>query len=297
MRNQSQWLIELVRAALCEDVGPGDLTSLGCLEPNPVKAKIVAKQDGVLSGLRPMLLVFHIVDSANTIHLRKNDGDRFTKGETLVEIDGFNQSVLASERVALNFLAHLSGVATLTSRFVETVHGTGAIILDTRKTTPGLRILEKQAVAHGGGQNHRMGLHDMVLIKDNHIASAGSITAAVRNVREFLITPDFRAQFPTNATDIEIEVEIVTESQLVEAIRLGVRRLLLDNQSIDSLRTLVAKARSLDPEVKLEASGNVSLDTVRTIAETGVDYISIGQLTHSAPVADLSMQIVEQPLG
>ncbi|HPC11980.1 MAG TPA: nicotinate-nucleotide diphosphorylase (carboxylating), partial [candidate division Zixibacteria bacterium] len=141
MRDQSLWLVELVKAALGEDVGPGDLTSMGCLEPNPAKARIVAKQDGVLSGLRPMLLVFGIVDSANTVRVFKNDGDRFAKGETLVEIEGFNQSMLAGERVALNFLSHLSGIATLTAKFVAAVAGTGARILDTRKTTPGMRVL------------------------------------------------------------------------------------------------------------------------------------------------------------
>ncbi len=288
------WLPELIRAALREDIGPGDLTTLACLDPNPVAAKIVAKQDGVLSGLKPMYMVFTIIDSANVVRPLKHDGDRFVKGETLIEIDGFNQTVLTSERVALNFLAHLSGIATLTATFVDAIKGTDAVILDTRKTTPGMRLLEKEAVVHGGGRNHRMGLYDMVLIKDNHIASAGSITNAVERLREYLRTPEFRLQFEKKAEEIPIEVEVTNEAELVEAIGCGVQRLLLDNQTVDSLAALVRKARSINPGVQLEASGNVSLATVRGMAETGVDFISIGQLTHSAPVADLSMQVTEK---
>ena len=148
-------------------------------------------------------------------------------------------------------------------------------------------------MVHGGGSNHRVGLYDMILVKDNHITSAGSITQAIAQIREFLSTPDFRLRFDMKAVDVEIEVEVVSEEQLVEAIAAGVKRLLLDNQSLESLAALVTRARAIDPAVKLEASGNVSLATVAAIAATGVDYISVGALTHSAPVADLSMQIVE----
>ncbi len=294
MQDAKKWLFELVKAALAEDIGPGDLTSLACLEPDALLAKIVAKGDGVVSGLEPMLLAFQIVDSANVVKPLKKDGDSFQRGDVIVEIDGFNQTVLATERTALNFLAHLSGVATLTSKFVTAVAGTRAVILDTRKTTPGMRMLEKAAVAHGGGQNHRIGLYDMILIKDNHIASAGLIKAAVEHAREFLDTPDFRLQFECKAEDIEIEVEVTTEEELTEAIEAGVKRLMLDNQSPESLKALVDKARSLDSSVKLEASGNVSLETVAQTASSGVDYISVGQLTHSAPAADLSMQIIKK---
>lgn len=281
----------LVKEALAEDVGRGDLTSIACLEPNPVKAKLVAKSPGVLSGLMPALLVFDTVDSANKIFTHYRDGDHFSAGDVILQIDGFNQTVLASERVALNFLAHLSGIATLTSKFVELTAGTDARILDTRKTTPGWRQLEKMAVRHGGGHNHRFGLFDMVLIKDNHIASAGSIRGAVDMAREFLQSRDFRVQFQTEAEKILIEVEVISEAQLREAIEARADRLLLDNQTVESLKLLVRLARKIDPSVQLEASGNVSLDTVAAIAATGVDYVSVGAITHSAPVVDFSLQV------
>jgi len=288
-------ILELVRAALAEDIGKGDLTSLGCLEPNPMKAEIVAKSDGILSGVRPARLTFEIVDSANRVTFEQNDGSPFRKGDVIARIDGFNQTVLSSERVALNFLGHLSGVASLTAAFVEKVKGTGARILDTRKTTPGWRCLEKKAVVHGGGVNHRYGLYDMILIKDNHIASAGSIKKAVAMAREFLGTADFRLQFETEAEEIQIEVEVTSESELTEAIEAGVNRLLLDNQTVDSLAGLAALARKLNSSVELEASGNVNLDNVAAIAGTGVDFISIGALTHSAPGSDFSLNVTGSP--
>ena len=285
-------IVALVKAALAEDIGPGDLTSLACLEPNPVKAQIVAKSDGVLSGLVPLALTYEIVDSANAVTPMINDGDVYSRGDVVVEIDGFNQTVLASERVGLNFLGRLSGIASLTRQFVDRIGERNCRMLDTRKTTPGWRRLEKDAVRHGGGANHRMGLYDMVLIKDNHIASAGSITNAVALTREFLDTPDFRLQFDCKAEDIEIEVEVTTESELLEAIAAGVERLLLDNQSLESLGRLVKVARDTNPDILLEASGNVTLETVSDIAATGVDFISAGALTHSAKAADFSMKVV-----
>ncbi len=282
-----------VQTALKEDVNRGDLTSLACLEPNPMKARIMAKSDGILSGIKPALLAFDIVDSANVVRPLKSDSEPFSRGDVIFELDGFNQTLLTAERTALNFLGHLSGIATLTGKFVERTRGTPCRILDTRKTTPGLRMLEKQAVVHGGGCNHRFGLYDMVLIKDNHIASAGSISEAVRRTREFLTTPEFRLQFEMRAEDVQIEVEIATEVQLKEAIDSGILRLLLDNQSVESLAHLVSTARRLNPAVELEASGNVNLETAASIAATGVDYISIGALTHSAVSSDFSMKAVE----
>ncbi|RKX28558.1 MAG: carboxylating nicotinate-nucleotide diphosphorylase [Candidatus Zixiibacteriota bacterium] len=283
----------LVKAALEEDIGPGDITSQACLEPERITAKIVAKSEGILSGLKPALMAFQIVDSTNKIRTLLKDGDRFKLGDTIIEINGFNQSLLASERVALNFLAHLCGVATLTGKFVDKVRESECRILDTRKTTPGWRFLEKEAVVHGGGVNHRYALYDMVLIKDNHIAAAGSITQAVIRTREFLAVPDFSSQFGRDGTQVEIEVEITSPDQLKEAISVGVNRLLLDNQSSVDLRNMVKCAREINPDVKLEASGNVTLDNVSEVAATGVDYISIGALTHSVPASDLSMRIVE----
>jgi nicotinate-nucleotide pyrophosphorylase (carboxylating) len=286
-------MLKLVKAALAEDIGCGDLTSLGCLEPNPVKAVIVAKSSGTVSGIEPLVFVFKTVDSANRLKLCKRDGDTFEPGDEIVQLDGFNLTILASERTALNFLGHLSGIATMTHRFVERIRDyPNCRILDTRKTTPGWRLLEKMAVVHGGGINHRTGLYDMVLVKDNHIASAGSIKDAVSKMREFLKSREFRAQFDTDAEKILIEVEVTSEPELTEAIEAKVDRLLLDNQSPESLHNLVSVARRLDPGVKLEASGNVSLETVASIAATGVDFISIGAITHSAPVSDFSLRIV-----
>jgi nicotinate-nucleotide pyrophosphorylase (carboxylating) len=237
--------------------------------------------------------VFHLVDSANRVKLHRHEGDSFEPRDVIFEVEGFNQTILSSERVAINFLAHLSGIASLTNQFVKKISGTRCRILDTRKTTPGWRYLEKLAVRHGGGCNHRMGLYDMVLIKDNHIAAAGSITNAVNLMREYLLSREFRVQFQQEADKIQIEVEVQTETQLREAIATGVNRLLLDNQSIDSLSRLVQVARSVKPDLELEASGNVSLETVAGIAATGVDYISVGAITHSAPVSDFSLQVVE----
>lgn len=283
----------LVEAALKEDIGPGDLTSLACLEPNSVTAAISAKSKGVLSGVIPVLLAFDIVDSANTIRPLKQDGDSFDVGDIIFEIEGFNQTVLTSERTALNFLGRLSGVATYTSRFVDKIKHTNCKILDTRKTTPGWRLLEKKAVAHGGGVNHRIGLYDMVLIKDNHIASAGSITNAVEQTRDFLDSPEFRIQFKTKKEAIDIEVEVTNAEQLQEAIHVGIKRILLDNQSPGQLKELVKLSRELDEEVLLEASGNVNIDNVASVAESGVDFISIGALTHSAVSSDFSLNLKE----
>ena len=284
--------LRLIKAALTEDIGKGDLTSLGCLDPGPIKAHLVAKSAGVLSGMVPALHVFDIVDSANRVVPHFKDGESFGVGDIIFDVEGFNQTVLASERVAINFLAHLSGIASLTNLFVKKVEGTRCRILDTRKTTPGLRLMEKLAVTHGGGVNHRIGLYDMVLIKDNHIASAGSIESAVTLMRDYLKSREFRVQFQQDGDKILIEVEISNEAELRSAISCGVDRLLLDNQSGESLARLVPIARSLNPAVQLEASGNVSLDNVAVIAATGVDYISVGAITHSAPVSDFSLKVI-----
>lgn len=294
MDSTHKTIVDLVKTALAEDIGRGDLTSLGCLEPGPLGARIVAKSEGVLSGVNPALLVFETVDSANTIEFQKSEGEAFVYGDIIATIEGFNQTVLCSERVALNFLGKLSGIATLTRKFVQKIPaGNPCRILDTRKTTPGWRALEKLAVVHGGGMNHRFGLYDMALIKDNHIASAGSIRSAVEHLREYFTTRDFRLQFDTDSDKLLIEVEVVNEAQLAEAISAGVDRILLDNQSIESLASLVKISRKLNPVVQLEASGNVTLETVAAIAATGVDFISIGAITHSAPVSDFSLQVLE----
>lgn len=286
---------EIVKNALTEDIGRGDLTSLASLEPDSAEAQIVAKSDGILSGSLAAMTVFEMVDSANVVEFKISDGASFQRQDVIASIRGFNQTILASERVALNFLGHLSGIATRTRQFVDQIHGSRAKILDTRKTLPGIRVLEKLAVVHGGGYNHRFGLYDMILIKDNHIASCGSISEAVARAREFLKTSDYRLQFEKEADKVLFEVEVESESQLIEAIQAKVDRLLLDNRTLEELRALVLKARQLNPAIELEASGNVTLDTVGAIAATGVDYISVGNITHSAPSADFSLSIIQCP--
>ena len=285
-----------VKRALSEDIGAGDLTTLACLEPFPLKGKIIAKSDGILSGVEPFMMTFEIVDSANVVGFLKKNGDSFKCGDDIAVIEGFNQTILTAERVALNFLSHLSGVATLTSKFVKKANDSGRShckIVDTRKTIPGLRRLQKAAVLHGGGANHRLGLYDMMLIKDNHIAAAGSITRAVELMRDYLKSPEFTLQFDMKEENVQIECEITSARRLKEAIACGIKRLLLDNQSADSLIKLVQMAKKIDPVIKLEASGGVTLDNVADIAATGVDFVSIGALTHSAPAVDFSLEVME----
>jgi nicotinate-nucleotide pyrophosphorylase (carboxylating) len=226
--------------------------------------------------------VFRRIDPDMDVEVLAGDGTRVSPGDPVMEIEGSAASILTAERVALNFLQRLSGTATITAAYVAAVRGTGAAILDTRKTTPGMRALEKAAVLAGGGRNHRFGLHDMVLIKENHIAAAGGIPAAVARVREH------------NSTGLEVEVEVTTEDQIRDAIAAGVDRILLDNMAPEQLRSAVGLARELDAEVELEASGGVTLHSVREIASCGVDFVSVGALTHSAPALDLSLLLEER---
>lgn len=274
-------LRELVRAALEEDVGDGDRTTLWTVDPTQEReAVIVAKEPLVVSGILPALAVFEAVDPGLTATVVLGDGDSADSGDVVLRLEGSARSILTGERTALNFLGRLSGIATLTRRFARAVEGTGAKVIDTRKTTPGLRLLEKAAVLHGGGTNHRVGLFDMVLIKDNHIAAAGGIREAVARVRA------------ANSVGLEVEVEVTNLDQLGEALESGVERILLDNVDPGTLREAVAAVDEWDgPRPLLEASGNVTLSTVRQVAETGVDLISVGALTHSAPSADLSLRI------
>ena len=267
-------LTDLVARALAEDIGTGDATTQSTVPAGAsAHATITQKQDGVLAGLSTLREVLRQVAPSVTLTLHVSDGDHNPAGTLVAELDGDAAEILLAERTALNFLQHLSGIATLTARYVAAVNGTQARILDTRKTTPTLRALEKAAVAAGGGMNHRFGLFDMVLIKENHIAAAGSVTAAIEAAR---------AMHP----DLPMDVECRTRAEVDEALAARAPRLLLDNRSTDEIRAIVDDVRG---RAELEASGGVTLDTVRAIAETGVDYISVGALTHSAPALDLSL--------
>ena len=266
----------LIELAIAEDIGPGDLTSQALLpEGFELHGRIIAKSAGVIAGLPIAEVVFTSVDPDLIYTPHMYDGAKVVPGDLLVEVVGPGRGMLAAERIALNFLQHLSGIATLTRSFVDAVAGTQAIILDTRKTHPGYRVLEKYAVRMGGGQNHRMSLNDMLLIKDNHIEAVGSIRAAVERAR---------AANP----DLPIEVEVKNLAQLREALTLDVDRIMLDNMDLDEMRTAVRLSAGRLP---LEASGGVTLERVTAIADTGVNYISIGALTHSAPALDLSMLV------
>lgn len=280
-----EYLIDLVDRALMEDVDTGDVTTGSIVTPEARgKAVIVAKADGVLSGLDLAALVFYQLDHESEFVTDRKEGSRVMAGEQLVEITGKQAALLTGERTALNFLMHCSGIATLTARFAAEIRHTACKIIDTRKTAPGLRLIEKRAVVSGGGANHRIGLFDMILIKDNHIAAAGSITRAVERAQQRNRETDGRA--------LAVEVETQNLEQVREAVRLPIDRIMLDNFPVEGAAAAVKVIRELNPDLEIEASGNMSLATVRAYAETGVDFISVGQITHSAPWLDLSMEFL-----
>ncbi|HDI10859.1 MAG TPA: carboxylating nicotinate-nucleotide diphosphorylase [Candidatus Acetothermia bacterium] len=266
----------LIRLALREDIGSGDVTTEATI-PSGTRGRgeIIAKARGIVCGLPVAAAAFRAVNEEISLIPRVRDGEPVQPGDVVAEVEGPLRGILAAERTALNFLSRLSGIATLTARFVEAVAPYRAVILDTRKTTPGWRVLEKYAVRCGGGRNHRMGLYDMVLIKDNHVKACGSIAEAVRRVRAAGVT-------------VPIEVEVQSLAELKETLELGVDRVLLDNFSVEEIAEAV---RITAGRVPLEASGGVTLENAAVIAATGVDYISVGALTHSAPALDLSLEL------
>ena len=269
---------DLIDLALAEDIGSGDLTAKFFTKPGAVaRAKIIARQSGCLAGIDTAGEVFQRVDSSLAVVLKKINGDSVDANDCVLEVSGNAASILTAERTALNFLQHLSGVATLARRFADEIQGTRTRILDTRKTTPGFRILEKQASAAGGARNHRMGLHDMFLVKDNHLAT-GLDSDSLQKMID-------RARGAHPEAKLEIEADTLEQVQNFYALR-GVDFILLDNMSLADLREAV---RLCPPHIQLEASGGVNLSTVRAIAETGVHFISIGAITHSAPSVDFGL--------
>jgi nicotinate-nucleotide pyrophosphorylase (carboxylating) len=266
-------LLELIRAAIKEDMPNGDVTTESlALKPRLGRAKLKAKEDIVLSGAAPFEQSMHSLEPSCRVKWHFEEGDEILKGQIVCTIEGDLVQILKAERVALNFLGHLSGIATFTRRFVKEVSGLRAKILDTRKTLPGYRELEKKAVVHGGGVNHRMNLSTAILIKDNHIAVMGGIKPAVARVREH--------------SGLSIEVEARTLQEVKEAVEMKAQRILLDNMDNDMLK---AAMKLIPEDIETEASGNMNLARVRSVAETGVHYISVGALTHSAPAADVSL--------
>ena len=277
MNDHSNILIDL---ALAEDLGAGDVTSLYFIPADRLaRAFVNVRSRGVVSGVALAARVFSQVDPSLNVEILIPDGNRVSDGVLLMRVEGLARSILAAERTALNFLQHLSGVATLTASYVDLIKGTKAIILDTRKTTPGYRMLEKQAVVHGGGRNHRLGLHDRALVKDNHLVAEGGpaeLQAAIH-----------RLQAAQPGIAVELEADTLEQVRTFLAMT-GVAYIMLDNMNLEELLAAVA-ARGDRVMPQLEASGGVTLDTVRDIAETGVDFISVGSLTHSAPALDIGL--------
>lgn len=266
-----------IKTALKEDIGAGDITTNSIIPADALmEGQIIAKQTGIIAGMDVVEATYKIFDPQINIHTHVAEGEKVKDRQVVASLAGCARSLLTVERTALNFLGRISGIATLTRQFVDAVVETKAIILDTRKTAPGLRMLDKLAVVRGGGQNHRLGLDDMILIKDNHIDFAGSITEAVKRIR-------------SSGSKLKIEVEARTLANVDEALSIDVRYILLDNMTLEMMREAVIHTVG---HAKLEASGNVTLENVRAIAETGVDYISIGMLTHSAKAFDVSFDYV-----
>jgi nicotinate-nucleotide pyrophosphorylase (carboxylating) len=273
-------VIQLIEMAFIEDIGDGDHTSLACINKTATgKSHIVAKEEGILAGALLGEYIFKKVDSNLTVNILINDGQPVKPGDVVMRIEGSDISMLTAERTVLNFMQRLSGVSTQTAKYVKALEGLHTQILDTRKTTPGMRLLEKWAVKNGGGSNHRIGLYDMILIKDNHNDFAGGIANALSRTKQYL---------KDNNLDLKIEIETRTFDEVNEVLSIGgVNRIMLDNFSVPMLAEAV---KLIDKRYETEASGGITLDTLRGYAETGVDFISSGALTHSIKSLDLSMR-------
>lgn len=271
---------EIIANALREDIGDGDHSTLACVPENATgKAQLLIKDNGVLAGVELAIEIFKQFDPSLKVTVFKKDGDTVTKGEIAFTVEGSSRSILTTERLVLNFMQRMSGIATQTAKIVQKIDGLSTKLLDTRKTTPGIRYMEKWAVRIGGGYNHRFALYDMIMLKDNHLDYAGGITQAVAQTRAYL---------KENAKDLKIEVEVRTEAELIEAIATpGINRIMLDNFQPDEIKRLLPLIPS---HIETEASGGITLDTIRSYAETGVQFISVGALTHSAGSLDLSLK-------
>lgn len=287
MDSSTEYLKRIVAFALAEDLGSGDVTSKATLPRGKVgSGRLLARQDGVLSGSEVFDAVMAETHDKIKVEWNASDGDRLKRGQTVASVSGLLAPILAAERVGLNFLAHMSGIATLTRLFVEGTKGHQAKILDTRKTTPGLRHLEKFAVRCGGGENHRIGLYDMILVKENHIKAAGGLLKAIQAALIFASSARPR---------LAVEVETKTVKEAAMAAELSVDRVMLDNMSIADMRESVSRIRDISDAsgkfISIEASGGVSIQNVHAVAETGVDSISVGAITHSAPAFNYSFLV------
>lgn len=274
-------IVALIDLAIKEDLGEGDHSALACVPKDIIgKAKLIAKDEGIVAGIEVGVFIFKSLDDQSKINIHKNDGDWVSPGDIILEIEGNEQLLLQAERLVLNFMQRMSGIATFTKRFNQELEGLKTKLLDTRKTTPGLRKIEKWAVRIGGGQNHRMGLYDMIMLKENHIDYAGGVEASITNAQKYL---------KANGKNIPIEIETRNLEELKEVLNVGgVQRIMLDNFSLNDLREAVSL---INERFETEASGGINLETIRDIAKTGVDFVSVGALTHSVKSLDISMLV------
>ena len=273
-------LDEIIKNALLEDIGEGDHSTLACVPKDAIgTAKLLVKEDGILAGVEVAKRIYELYDPTLEIQFFKKDGDTIQKGEIAFTVYGLSQSILSTERLVLNIMQRMSGIATQTANIMKVIEGCSTKILDTRKTTPGIRYLEKMAVKIGGGENHRFALYDMIMLKDNHVDYAGGIKPAIQKTREYLVA---------NNKSLRIEIEVRNMDELKEVLEVGgVDRIMLDNFSPQLLK----EALQLIPvQYETEASGGITIDTIRSYAETGVQYISVGALTHSVKSLDLSLK-------
>jgi nicotinate-nucleotide pyrophosphorylase (carboxylating) len=276
-----QAIHRFIQQALAEDLGEGDHSTLGSIPASKKsKARLLVKDDGIIAGLTIAQKIFHEVDPVLQITLHKKEGDTIQKGEIAFVVEGSARSILSSERLVLNCMQRMSGIATYTNQLCKLIEGTNAQLMDTRKTTPNFRLMEKWAVGIGGGKNHRYALYDMVMLKDNHTDMAGGIQAAIENVKKYLTE---------NKKDLKIEVETRNLAEVEEVLQVGgVDVIMLDNMSVEEMKQAV---RLINGKFKTEASGGITEKTLRAVAECGVDYISVGALTHSVKSLDLSLKV------
>lgn len=284
MKTNEELIDELISLAFAEDVGDGDHTTLCCIPPTAMgKSRLIIKEDGVLAGVEMAERIFHHFDPAMKIDVFIPDGTEVTKGEIAFTVEGKVQSILQTERLVLNVMQRMSGIATTTRRYVKALEGTKTHVLDTRKTTPGLRLIEKEAVRIGGGVNHRIGLFDMILLKDNHVDFAGGIEQAIIRAQNYL---------KEKGKTLKIEIEVRNLEELDEVLRVGgIDRIMLDNFTIENTREAV---RRINGRYETESSGGITFDTLRGYAECGIDYISVGALTHSVKSLDMSLKAVNE---
>lgn len=271
---------EIIDAALREDIGDGDHSSLACVPENAIgKAKLIVKDDGIIAGVELAEKIFHRFDPFLKVKIFIQDGTEVKQGDIAFEVTGSSRSILATERIVLNFMQRMSGIATQTNKIISLLEGCTTQLLDTRKTTPGIRYMEKWAVRIGGGQNHRFALYDMIMLKDNHIDYAGGVRSAILKANEYL---------KSTGKDLKIEIEVRNEEELKEVLEIGhVNIIMLDNFTPEGIKAVLP---NIPKTFKVEASGGITLETIRDFAETGVDFISVGALTHSFKSLDMSLK-------